>query len=219
MCLFSIWCHRHVSERFKQGIFTTLCFITTFFNNFLATEQMSIWDLAAKQFRSSFAMCLFKNAPNVFIKGKGLKCKQLSSAARLFFQGSYVFVIRGKWNWTLDRTTWHHCIFAPPYLCPPAALRSQHCHVIRNRGRRRKISEIPKIDVIWKMPGICCAVGCDSSQQRNPGMQFYSLPKDVDRRNKWLAAIRRDHWHDLSKPQTVEFTLKVAHTFPFIDGW
>ncbi|KAL3048898.1 hypothetical protein OYC64_008393 [Pagothenia borchgrevinki] len=48
------------------------------------------------------------------------------------------------------------------------------------------------------MPGICCAVGCDNSRQRNPGLQFVSIPKDVDRRNKWLAAIRRDHWQPTS---------------------
>ena len=48
------------------------------------------------------------------------------------------------------------------------------------------------------MPGICCAVGCDNSRQRNPGIQFVSIPKDLDRRNKWLAAIRRDHWQPTS---------------------
>ncbi|KAF3838847.1 hypothetical protein F7725_010615 [Dissostichus mawsoni] len=48
------------------------------------------------------------------------------------------------------------------------------------------------------MPGICCAVGCDNSRQRNPGLQFVSIPKDLDRRNKWLAAIRRDHWQPTS---------------------
>ncbi|KAF3844343.1 hypothetical protein F7725_007506 [Dissostichus mawsoni] len=36
------------------------------------------------------------------------------------------------------------------------------------------------------MPGICCAVGCDNSRQRNPGLQFVSIPKDLDRRkNGW----------------------------------
>ena len=89
-----------------------------------------------------------------------------------------------------------HCIFTPPYLCPTAALKSQVTALSRcqNKRSRRKIRYKPKVNVIWKMPGICCAVGCDSSRQRNPGLHFYSIPKDVDRRNKWLAAIRRDHW-------------------------
>uniref|UniRef100_A0A673L3N9 THAP-type domain-containing protein n=1 Tax=Sinocyclocheilus rhinocerous TaxID=307959 RepID=A0A673L3N9_9TELE len=44
------------------------------------------------------------------------------------------------------------------------------------------------------MPAICCAVGCNNSCQRNPKLQFYSIPKELDRRNKWLALIRRDNW-------------------------
>uniref|UniRef100_A0A8C5AKF4 THAP-type domain-containing protein n=1 Tax=Gadus morhua TaxID=8049 RepID=A0A8C5AKF4_GADMO len=44
------------------------------------------------------------------------------------------------------------------------------------------------------MPAICCAVGCNNSRTRNPGLIFYSLPTEKSRRDKWLAAIRRDHW-------------------------
>ncbi|XP_056133917.1 THAP domain-containing protein 1-like [Lampris incognitus] len=48
------------------------------------------------------------------------------------------------------------------------------------------------------MPGICCAVGCNNSRQRNPRLQFHSVPKELDRRNKWLASIRRDRWQPTS---------------------
>ncbi|KAK0151943.1 THAP domain-containing protein 4 [Merluccius polli] len=44
------------------------------------------------------------------------------------------------------------------------------------------------------MPAICCAVGCNNSRKRNPGMIFYSLPREKERRYKWLATIRRDLW-------------------------
>ena len=131
--------------------------------------------------------------------------------AKLLFKSQEVSVLAplmtlhtaGKSEWQhwigvklSSRTTWRHSIFAPPYLWSPASLRSQVTALSRyqNKWCRRKISDRPKVDIIWKMPGICCAVGCDSSRQRNPEMQFYSIPKDVERRNKWLAAIRRDHW-------------------------
>ena len=56
----------------------------------------------------------------------------------------------------------------------------------QNTYSRRKIrGKVLKV----KMAGICCAVGCDSSRHGNPGLQFYSIPKDVDRRNKRLAAM------------------------------
>uniref|UniRef100_A0A671T8D2 THAP-type domain-containing protein n=1 Tax=Sinocyclocheilus anshuiensis TaxID=1608454 RepID=A0A671T8D2_9TELE len=57
------------------------------------------------------------------------------------------------------------------------------------------------------MPGICCAVGCNNSRQRNPELQFYSIPKELDRRNKWLALIRRDHWHTITPRPFIAQTL------------
>uniref|UniRef100_A0A671M5T5 THAP-type domain-containing protein n=1 Tax=Sinocyclocheilus anshuiensis TaxID=1608454 RepID=A0A671M5T5_9TELE len=48
------------------------------------------------------------------------------------------------------------------------------------------------------MPGICCAVGCNNSRQRNPKLQYYSIPKELYRWNKWLALIKRDHWQPTS---------------------
>ncbi len=45
----------------------------------------------------------------------------------------------------------------------------------------------------YNMLGICCAVSCNS-RERTPELQFYSISKELDRRNKWLASIRRDHW-------------------------
>ncbi len=35
---------------------------------------------------------------------------------------------------------------------------------------------------------------CNNSRQKNPELQFYSIPKRLDRRNKLLASIRRHHW-------------------------
>uniref|UniRef100_A0A672PEU3 THAP domain-containing protein 1 n=1 Tax=Sinocyclocheilus grahami TaxID=75366 RepID=A0A672PEU3_SINGR len=59
------------------------------------------------------------------------------------------------------------------------------------------------------MPGICCAVGCNNSRQRNPELQFYSIPKELDRRNKWLALIRRDHWQPTSNSRLLKAKLLV----------
>src|SRR4029434_10565107 len=38
------------------------------------------------------------------------------------------------------------------------------------------------------MPCLCCADGCDNSRENYPKKQFNCIPKDLDRRNKWLAA-------------------------------
>uniref|UniRef100_A0A8C9YR28 THAP-type domain-containing protein n=1 Tax=Sander lucioperca TaxID=283035 RepID=A0A8C9YR28_SANLU len=50
------------------------------------------------------------------------------------------------------------------------------------------------------MPAICCAIGCNNSRKRNPELVFYSIPKEKDRRKKWLAVIRRDHWTPTLRP-------------------
>src|SRR4029434_5557437 len=39
-----------------------------------------------------------------------------------------------------------------------------------------------------KIPCLCCADGCDNSRAHYPKKQFNCIPKDLDRRNKWLAA-------------------------------
>ena len=45
------------------------------------------------------------------------------------------------------------------------------------------------------MPSVCCAVGCDNNKGKiKDGFKFYRIPKEITRRNKWIAAIKRDHW-------------------------
>ena len=40
----------------------------------------------------------------------------------------------------------------------------------------------------------CCAVGCTNRYTKDCGLRFYRFPSDVDRRSKWLAAMKRDNW-------------------------
>uniref|UniRef100_A0A667XB84 THAP domain-containing protein 1 n=1 Tax=Myripristis murdjan TaxID=586833 RepID=A0A667XB84_9TELE len=37
----------------------------------------------------------------------------------------------------------------------------------------------------------CCAPGCINNRRKSVGKSFYRIPKDPDRRNKWLSAIKR----------------------------
>uniref|UniRef100_A0A668AB04 THAP domain-containing protein 1 n=1 Tax=Myripristis murdjan TaxID=586833 RepID=A0A668AB04_9TELE len=38
----------------------------------------------------------------------------------------------------------------------------------------------------------CCAPGCQNSRRRQvKGKAFYRIPKDPDRRQKWISAIKR----------------------------
>uniref|UniRef100_A0A8C6V4G1 THAP-type domain-containing protein n=1 Tax=Neogobius melanostomus TaxID=47308 RepID=A0A8C6V4G1_9GOBI len=51
------------------------------------------------------------------------------------------------------------------------------------------------------MPSACCAVGCTNALSEKKGLAFYKFPKDPVRRQKWITAIRRDHWTPtLKKP-------------------
>ncbi|XP_047242653.1 uncharacterized protein LOC124881164 [Girardinichthys multiradiatus] len=43
------------------------------------------------------------------------------------------------------------------------------------------------------MPSVCCAVGCDN-KKGDPNISFYRLPKEEERRQRWLSAIRRANW-------------------------
>ncbi|XP_041934240.1 uncharacterized protein LOC121697034 [Alosa sapidissima] len=55
------------------------------------------------------------------------------------------------------------------------------------------------------MPSICCAVGC-SNKKGDPNVSFYRLPKDEDRRQRWLAGIKRAGW---TPPVAVDFAVHV----------
>ncbi|XP_039551068.1 THAP domain-containing protein 1-like [Pimephales promelas] len=46
------------------------------------------------------------------------------------------------------------------------------------------------------MPSISCAVSCDNSksQRYDKKLKFYNIPKNPERRHKWISAIKRDHW-------------------------
>ncbi|KAG5264187.1 hypothetical protein AALO_G00273140, partial [Alosa alosa] len=43
------------------------------------------------------------------------------------------------------------------------------------------------------MVDYCCAPGCQNSRgkTKTKGKSFYRIPKDPERRNKWIAAIKR----------------------------
>ena len=40
----------------------------------------------------------------------------------------------------------------------------------------------------------CCAVGCTNRHYKGCGLSFYRFPTDSYRRNKWIAAIKRENW-------------------------
>ena len=40
----------------------------------------------------------------------------------------------------------------------------------------------------------CCAVGCTNQQQWGSSISFYRFPADIDRRNKWISAVKRANW-------------------------
>ena len=44
------------------------------------------------------------------------------------------------------------------------------------------------------MPIPCVAVGCSNNQFRNPNLSFYRFPVDIERRNKWISAVKRKDW-------------------------
>ena len=41
------------------------------------------------------------------------------------------------------------------------------------------------------MPTSCCVVGCTNRHCKDAPYRFYRFPKDSDRRQRWIAAIRR----------------------------
>ena len=45
-----------------------------------------------------------------------------------------------------------------------------------------------------KMVNNCCVVGCTNYVGKKPGLRFYSFPSDTQRREKWVAAVRRKDW-------------------------
>ena len=44
------------------------------------------------------------------------------------------------------------------------------------------------------MPSSCCAVECTKRHRKGKGVGFYRIPKDPERRRRWVAAIRRVKW-------------------------
>uniref|UniRef100_A0A1X7VJM9 THAP-type domain-containing protein n=1 Tax=Amphimedon queenslandica TaxID=400682 RepID=A0A1X7VJM9_AMPQE len=39
----------------------------------------------------------------------------------------------------------------------------------------------------------CCAIGC-ANRQGKPNVKFYTFPKNPERKNRWIAAVRRKNW-------------------------
>ena len=44
------------------------------------------------------------------------------------------------------------------------------------------------------MPVTCCAVDCHNRRGDKPGLTFHRFPVDRQRREKWIAAVRREDW-------------------------
>lgn len=44
------------------------------------------------------------------------------------------------------------------------------------------------------MPEYCCAVGCRNKRGDKANLSFYRFPRDLARRQKWIAAISRKNW-------------------------
>ncbi|XP_062401089.1 uncharacterized protein LOC134092302 [Sardina pilchardus] len=44
------------------------------------------------------------------------------------------------------------------------------------------------------MPLYCCAPGCSNNQHTREDISFYRIPRDADRRRRWIAAINRKDW-------------------------
>ena len=40
----------------------------------------------------------------------------------------------------------------------------------------------------------CCAPGCSNSRKTRGDLQFYRIPKDINRRKVWLKRIRRKNF-------------------------
>ena len=41
------------------------------------------------------------------------------------------------------------------------------------------------------MPKSCCVNGCTNNKLKNPDLNFYTFPKDSERRARWIAKISR----------------------------
>lgn len=44
------------------------------------------------------------------------------------------------------------------------------------------------------MPTSCCAFNCTRRHRKGKRVGFHRIPKEPERRSRWIAAIRRDRW-------------------------
>lgn len=70
----------------------------------------------------------------------------------------------------------------------------------------------------------CCAVGCHNHRAApaNQNVSFHAFPRDVQRRAKWIAAVRREHWVPVKRsrlcsihfsPESYELSSRLATDF------
>ncbi|KAG0444904.1 hypothetical protein HPB47_013245 [Ixodes persulcatus] len=70
----------------------------------------------------------------------------------------------------------------------------------------------------------CCAVGCHNHRAApaNQNVSFHAFPRDVQRRAKWIAAVRREHWVPVKRsrlcsihfsPESYELSSRLATEF------
>ena len=41
----------------------------------------------------------------------------------------------------------------------------------------------------------CCAVGCKNRWRKGCNISFYRFPSNPERRERWIAAVKRENWH------------------------
>ena len=46
----------------------------------------------------------------------------------------------------------------------------------------------------WEKNDFCCAPGCSNSRKTSGDLNFYRIPKDINRRQVWLKRIRRKNF-------------------------
>lgn len=64
----------------------------------------------------------------------------------------------------------------------------------------------------------CCAVGCSNSNRK--GFRLFLIPREIKRRELWLAKIRRDKWTPTSGSRLCEAHFEEsAFEQNRIDGW
>ena len=72
-----------------------------------------------------------------------------------------------------------------------------HPTMLRALGGKQKFSIWFRVTALLMKMGkhdFCCAPGCSNSRKTRGDLQFYRIPKDINRRRIWLKRIRRKNF-------------------------